>query len=133
MTDHEYFVNPKVKSGKCWDYDISNGTKFERRYLTNPSGGKRSISCLINHTNSIGLRVVNSGLWKLKDDGFTTTTNPSITRCFRFVIGRQFCASDLSWGHQQLSIPDRFFVRQIYPPSSHACNLLSATQIAGVR
>ncbi|MCY4226100.1 MAG: hypothetical protein OXF20_00100 [Gammaproteobacteria bacterium] len=40
MTDHEYFVNPKVKRGKCWDFDISHGTEVENATL----GGKPNIA-----------------------------------------------------------------------------------------
>lgn len=41
MTDHELFVNPKKKAGKCWDYDVSHGYSTSGRLLTTPIGGKQ--------------------------------------------------------------------------------------------
>jgi len=40
MTDHEYFVNPKSRTGKTWDYDISNGYQVKSIHLTTPLGGE---------------------------------------------------------------------------------------------
>jgi hypothetical protein len=40
MNDLERFVNPKVKSGKCWAYDISQGHTFRGGQITVPVGGK---------------------------------------------------------------------------------------------
>lgn len=40
MNDLERFVNPKVKGGKCWAYDISNGYTFPGGRITVPIGGK---------------------------------------------------------------------------------------------
>jgi len=40
MNDLERFVNPKVKSGKCWAYDISHGHVFPGGKLSTPIGGK---------------------------------------------------------------------------------------------
>ncbi len=40
MNDMANFVNPRNKNAKCWDYDISHGTKFEDICLTTPIGGK---------------------------------------------------------------------------------------------
>jgi len=40
MNDLGRLVNPKKKDAKCWDYDISNGTKVSNLHLTTPIGGK---------------------------------------------------------------------------------------------
>jgi hypothetical protein len=40
MNDLDRLVNPKSKVAKCWDYDISNGTKVSDLHLTTPIGGK---------------------------------------------------------------------------------------------
>lgn len=40
MNDHEMFVNPKRKTGKCWDYDISHGFRTPGGLLDTPIGGK---------------------------------------------------------------------------------------------
>lgn len=40
MNDHELFVNPKRKTGKCWDYDISEGFVTPGGLFTTPIGGK---------------------------------------------------------------------------------------------
>ena len=40
MTDLERFVSPKRKSGKCWAYDISNGSHFTGIHLNTRIGGK---------------------------------------------------------------------------------------------
>lgn len=40
MNDLERFVNPKVKGGKCWAYDISDGYTFPGGRITVPIGGK---------------------------------------------------------------------------------------------
>lgn len=40
MNDLERFVNPKVKSGKCWAYDISHGYIFPGGKINVPIGGK---------------------------------------------------------------------------------------------
>jgi len=40
MNDMENFVNPRSKKTKCWDYDISHGTKIKDICLTTPIGGK---------------------------------------------------------------------------------------------
>lgn len=40
MNDLKRHVHPKQKSGKYWDYDISNGTRVEDVHLTTPIGGK---------------------------------------------------------------------------------------------
>lgn len=40
MNDLERFVNPSVKHGKCWDYDMSQGTVINGASLTTPIGGK---------------------------------------------------------------------------------------------
>ena len=40
MNDLERFVNPSVKRGKCWDYDISQGNVINGATLTTPIGGK---------------------------------------------------------------------------------------------
>lgn len=41
MTDSRNFVFPKVKKGKSWDYDISDGTRIEKGIeLNTPIGGK---------------------------------------------------------------------------------------------
>jgi hypothetical protein len=34
-------VEPKVKKGKCWDYDISNGFSLTKSHLKTPIGGKK--------------------------------------------------------------------------------------------
>lgn len=41
MNDLERFVNPKVKGGKCWAYDISNGYTFPGGKIAVPIGGKK--------------------------------------------------------------------------------------------
>lgn len=40
MNDLGRLINPKKKEAKCWDYDISNGTKVSDINLTTPIGGK---------------------------------------------------------------------------------------------
>ena len=40
MNDLDRFVNPKVKSGKCWAYDISQGHTFAGGQISIPIGGK---------------------------------------------------------------------------------------------
>ncbi|CAK2946683.1 conserved hypothetical protein [Vibrio crassostreae] len=40
MNDMDRLVNPKSKSTKCWDYDISQGASFGPIDLTTPIGGK---------------------------------------------------------------------------------------------
>lgn len=40
MNDLERFVNPKVRNGKCWAYDISHGFTFPGGQLSVPIGGK---------------------------------------------------------------------------------------------
>ena len=42
MNDLEMFVNPKNKTAKCWDYDISHGAEVgdKNRHKTTPIGGK---------------------------------------------------------------------------------------------
>ena len=40
MNDLERLVNHKKKEAKCWDYDISDGTKVSGLHLTTPIGGK---------------------------------------------------------------------------------------------
>ena len=41
MNDLEYFVNPKIKQGKCWAYDISNNNSITGANLSVPIGGKK--------------------------------------------------------------------------------------------
>ena len=66
MNDLERFVNPESKIAKCWDYDISNGTKVGDIHLNTPIGGKEIDIRLKNHMNSIGFERVSFGFWKLK-------------------------------------------------------------------
>ncbi|WP_145972667.1 hypothetical protein [Acetobacterium woodii] len=40
MTDHRMFVYPRQKNGKCWDYDMSQGTVAGNTILETPIGGK---------------------------------------------------------------------------------------------
>ena len=40
MNDLERLVHPKNKAAKCWDYDISHGTKIKNITLMTPIGGK---------------------------------------------------------------------------------------------
>lgn len=40
MNDMENLVNPRSKKAKCWNYDISHGTKIKDICLTTPIGGK---------------------------------------------------------------------------------------------
>ncbi|WP_306397351.1 hypothetical protein [Telluria beijingensis] len=40
MNDLQRFVNPKVRSGKCWAYDISDGYTFPGGKIAVPIGGK---------------------------------------------------------------------------------------------
>jgi hypothetical protein len=47
MNDLDRLVNPKNKSAKCWDYDISNKTQVSPTHLTTPIGGK-DINITIN-------------------------------------------------------------------------------------
>jgi hypothetical protein len=39
MTDYSTFIFPTIKSGKCWGYDISQGTKVGNINITTPIGG----------------------------------------------------------------------------------------------
>lgn len=41
MNDLERFVQPSVKRGKCWAYDISDGNIFAGGNITIPVGGKK--------------------------------------------------------------------------------------------
>ena len=41
MNDLERLVKPKTKRGKCWHYDISDGTEVGDIHLTTPIGGKK--------------------------------------------------------------------------------------------
>jgi hypothetical protein len=40
MNDMKNFVTPRSKKTKCWNYDISHGTKIKNVCLTTPVGGK---------------------------------------------------------------------------------------------
>lgn len=40
MNDLERLVNPRVKSGKCWAYDISDGNTYPGGQIAVPIGGK---------------------------------------------------------------------------------------------
>lgn len=40
MNDLERFVSPKVKNGKCWAYDISDGYTYSGGQIAVPIGGK---------------------------------------------------------------------------------------------
>lgn len=40
MNDLERFVNPTVKIGKCWAYDISHGHTFPGGQISVPVGGR---------------------------------------------------------------------------------------------
>ncbi len=40
MTDYKNFVSPKLKEGKAWEYDISDGKKTDKNLFTTPIGGK---------------------------------------------------------------------------------------------
>lgn len=40
MNELERFVNPTVKHGKCWTYDISNGHTVQGGHFNVPIGGK---------------------------------------------------------------------------------------------
>jgi hypothetical protein len=40
MNDLERFVSPRVKNGKCWAYDISQGYTFHGGQINVPIGGK---------------------------------------------------------------------------------------------
>lgn len=43
MNDLERFVNPRVKGGKCWAYDISDGYTFAGGKIAVPIGGKNVV------------------------------------------------------------------------------------------
>lgn len=47
MNDYKSFVYPKKKEAKCWDYDISQGTKVGNLRITTPIGGK-PVDILLN-------------------------------------------------------------------------------------
>ena len=49
MNDLERFVNPRRKSGKCWDYDVSHGTRLSGANLNTSIGGK-SVSITLNQS-----------------------------------------------------------------------------------
>lgn len=40
MNDMGRLVNPGVREGKCWDYDISHGARFGGQVFNTPIGGK---------------------------------------------------------------------------------------------
>ena len=40
MNDMLRIVLPKAKTGKCWDYDTSQGTSFSQMNFNTPIGGK---------------------------------------------------------------------------------------------
>ena len=67
MNDLPRLVNPKNKSAKCWDYDISNGANFGPGSLTTPIGGK---PVSINLTKSYALNWVQyGGFWFMEAQG----------------------------------------------------------------
>ena len=67
MNDMERLVNPAQKNAKCWDYDISNGTKFGPIQLNTPIGGKE-INILLDRIYT--LNWVNYGeFWFLEAQG----------------------------------------------------------------
>ncbi|WP_202967613.1 hypothetical protein [Comamonas sp. E6] len=41
MHDHKLFVNPRVKGGKCWTYDTSNGHTFQGGHFTVQVGSRK--------------------------------------------------------------------------------------------
>jgi hypothetical protein len=51
MNDLERFVQPSVKRGKCWAYDISHGNTFAGGNITTPVGGKR-VNVMLKKTYS---------------------------------------------------------------------------------
>jgi len=67
MNDLGRLVNPKKKDAKCWDYDISNGTKVNNIHLTTPIGGK-PVSLFIS--KSYVFKWVQKGnFWFLENEG----------------------------------------------------------------
>lgn len=48
MNDLERFVQPRVKTGKCWAYDISHQHTFPGGNISVPIGGKKVSVCLQN-------------------------------------------------------------------------------------
>lgn len=67
MNDMNNFVNPKSKKSKCWDYDISQGTKIKDIFLTTPIGGKE-ISIKIRREHEF-LWEQHGGFWFTEIEG----------------------------------------------------------------
>ncbi len=67
MTDMERFVNPKKKKAKCWDYDISQGTKVSNVHIKTPIGGK---DVDVRLRKSYEFKWINRGeFWFLENEG----------------------------------------------------------------
>lgn len=67
MNDLERLVNPKKKNAKCWDYDISNGTKVSNLHLTTPIGGS-PVNLTVSKSYSFDWLQKN-GFWFLENEG----------------------------------------------------------------
>lgn len=67
MNDLGRLVNPKKKDAKCWDYDISNGTKVNNLHLTTPIGGK-PVNLRINKSYEFSW-VQKNKFWFLENEG----------------------------------------------------------------
>lgn len=67
MSDMKRLVFPKKKEAKCWDYDISDGSKVSDIYLRTPIGGKEID---IRLKKSYEFRWVQKGqFWFLENEG----------------------------------------------------------------
>ena len=67
MNELKWLVHPTRKKGKCWDYDISHGTKVEAIHLTTPIGGK-NIDIRLNKSYEFDW-VRNGQFWFLEIEG----------------------------------------------------------------
>jgi len=67
MNDSERFVNPKVKNGKCWAYDVSQGTTFPGGQISVPIGGKNVQINLLNTYTFEWTKF--GGLWFMELEG----------------------------------------------------------------
>lgn len=75
MNDLPRFVNPKVKKGKCWAYDISDGHTFPGGQISVPVGGK---DILVNLKKSYTFNWAQFGsIWFAEIEGADAHTQTS--------------------------------------------------------
>jgi len=67
MNDLDRLVNPKTKTAKCWDYDISNGAQVSNVHLKTPIGG-RPVNFLIRKSYRFDW-IKKGEFWFLENEG----------------------------------------------------------------